>query len=147
MVKTSISLSTLRRYSKKWGIYYGHSVVLPMLKEDNKIERLEASSKNFFVNYKNIMFSDESIIRLRDVSVQGYTVDRRILTPQIIKGNSSIMVWGAFSYFGYTDLEVFISRMGIDFEVCCNVLEKHLPKLISKHPNNKAILLQDNAST
>lgn len=85
-----------------------------MLKEDNKIERLEASSKNLFVNYKNIMFSD-------DVSVQRY----RILTPQTIKGNSSIMVWGAFSYFGYTDLEVFISRMGIDFEVCCNVLGKH----------------------
>lgn len=146
LIKPSVSLATVRRYAKIWGIYYTNSVVLPKLQDDNKKERIEAVSKNICVNYKKIMFSDESIICLRDIAVKGYTVrGSKLFTPQTIKRNTSIMIWGAFSYYGFTDLEI-IDNGKIDSEVYCEILNKHIPNLKARNPNNQSLLLQDNAT-
>lgn len=92
------------------------------------------------------MFSYESIINLRDIAVKGYTVrGSKLFTPQTIKGNTSIMIWGAFSYYGFTDLEI-IDNGKIDSEVYCEILNKHIPNLMARNPNNQSLLLQENAT-
>lgn len=65
------------------------------------------------------------------------------------------MVWGSFSFFGYTDLIIYHTNKdrcginkGIDSKEYCNILNNNLGKLIDEHPiiNNKrkAYFLQDN---
>lgn len=159
LITSTVSLSTIRRYCKSWKIFFGNSGVCPGLTQKNVEERLMTVSQNIFLDYKTIMFSDESMIRLRNVKSVGWSISGKpIIRKQRIKGNAGVMVWGAFSEYGFTDLMVMqksfepkdgVSK-GINSVRYCRFLKKTLPPLIQQHPllnhQRQCYFLQDNAS-
>lgn len=137
LVKSTTSLSGLRKYLKEWNILYKKNIKIPKLSENNKMERVQASSKNLFINYKNIIFTDESIIRLNDCSCKSYNGS----TVEVTKSNTGVMVWAGFNYYSYTDLVVF--EKSVDSDLYISTLQDNIPKILEK--NNKALILQDNS--
>lgn len=156
--KVQISLSTVRRYMGDLGIKYGKTDVCPRLNEQQKCERVKYSVSCGFEDYKSMIFSDESSLKLADIYTRcWYVKGKKKTRRQYVKGNVGIMIFGCFSYYGYSKLMVFRREAnkkkgdrGINAIRYKEYLQDTLIPLVQKHPSDEhgvrqALFLQDNA--
>lgn len=158
LVENEISINTVRKYLKKWGLSYEDTKEAPLLTKEMKINRVKAANENLIVPYTQVMFSDESMIRLNDTTTKAWVLpSMNVPREQFYKGPEGIMVFGIFSCYGFSNLQVFRrksnsekGKRGINSEIYCDNLKESLFPLIECHPKDStgghlAYFLQDNA--
>lgn len=144
------SILTVRRYLNKIGINFKSIFTYPNLEKPQKEYRVKTALTNQLRGYKSIMFSDESIIRIRETKTKAWLRRKtRAARRQFNKGNGGIMIFGVFSYYGFSDLQVFPQRAAgvtknIDSQTYIWYLSRTLPGVMASHPSPPAFL-QDNA--
>lgn len=149
------SVLTIRRFLKKIRIKFKRIHEFPYLTQQQKDYRVKTALYNQLVDYKNVIFSDESMFRLKEVKTRGWLPDSEEPTrEQYHKSNGGIMVWAAFSYYGYCPLQVFPQEPGkpgttknIDSRLYKYYLSRTLPDIMNCHPpESSPMFLQDNAA-
>lgn len=154
-LNTSISPWTARRMLHEEGLKALHTIPKPLLTEEHERQRLEFAQAhaNWTVdNWKQVIFSDETIITAYAVNphkivwtkhVEG--LNPRLVVPAVQGGGSRIMVWGCISKYGFHDLTLL--EGGVDAKAYITTLTDHLlPVFRGYLQGQEFVFQQDNAT-
>jgi hypothetical protein len=107
------SIHTLRSVLRKHNLFAFSPAVKPFLTDTHKSKRLEfageylTKTSNF---WRNVIFSDESYFRFANFKptfvrrLPGTRYSDQNIFHRSNKSTANVMVWGAFSAYGYADL-------------------------------------------
>lgn len=136
-----VSTRTIRRTLNKAGYYSNVPKFIPFLSEQHKENRLSWCLRHTKTKWGRWVFSDESKFELFRATVGVWSKKRQRIGRS--KFTPSLMVWGAISIKGKSDL-IFI-KGSIDSEKYQETLEKAFPTLQMLHPSG-FVFQQDGAS-
>ncbi len=128
-----VSISTVRRSLKKWGLFGRVAATKPLLRKANIKKRLAwtREHKNWtLAQWYRVLFTDETKSEIfgnnRRAYVRSRTGERYLntcLKPSIKHGGGSVLAWGAISAQGVSPLKRIIGTM--DKKYYHNILQRH----------------------
>ncbi|KAL4487881.1 hypothetical protein ABPG72_022741 [Tetrahymena utriculariae] len=141
---TTISRSSTYNIMKDLNFKYGRALIQHALTEQNKIKRIKHCRLYSYQDLSQILFTDETIISLRDNKVQIWyrqDFEKQIQKSDTNWNNSFIHVWGGISLQGKTELYIYDDNVNSEqYQIC---LQKTFLPFKLEHP--RIILLQDGA--
>ena len=109
-----VSLSTIKRYRRKRGWVATRPHYCQLLRQVNKVKRLEWCQKQINSNeqFKNVIFSDECTVQLEQHSKLCF---RKAKQPRTLKQRpkhpAKVHIWGGISWQGTTKIVIFTGIM------------------------------------
>lgn len=101
-----ISYNPINNYIKTLGGFV-RPTLKPTISEKNKEKRLSYCRKHSNFNFKNVLFTDESIFQLNANTLKVFVKKgHRYPRAKRHNPNSKIMVWGGISHYGKTALKI-----------------------------------------
>ena len=150
-----VSARTMRRVLHKQGLKAMHMVKKPLLTRLHKKKRLEFAKahRDWTVeNWKNVIFSDETVITARpsDSHRLKWTKPTRGLNPKLIiptvcGRGVAIMCWGCISRFGFHDFVLLNGTM--DAAGYVEILEEYLIPVITEYFKNRSCIFQQDGAS
>ena len=132
-LKQILKLISVRSYPKEKKV----------LSKKNILKRSTYVNKALFLNTKNIIWTDESTIMLNRNKKKAYRLKGYKLFKKSYCHKSSVMIFGAISYYGKIHLEVLYENVNeVSYK---DILKRLFLKTKRFYPNNNFILMQDNA--
>ena len=152
-LKLSISVRRVQQLLSGCGhMMYKKKKSVPALTIEHKKKRYEWAKEHVtwsLSDWKDVIFTDEKKFNLDGPDGFAYYWHDLRKEPEYFscrqQGGKSVMVWGAISYYGVSDL-VFIKQKQ-DSKLYCSVLEENLIPFAETYVGETYILQQDNAAT
>ena len=136
-----ITPRTIRRYRRS-RLHAVHEILVPPLKLQHYLDRIEYCMVNATNNFHRYVFSDEKPFCLAHTSNVVWIEDGEpIPTREISSSHTSVMVWGAIWYNGRTELGIV--EGSIDRYKYIDVLKQYL--LPSMPSSTRFTFVHDNA--
>jgi len=138
-----VSLSTILRSRKQLGWNFRGSAYCQLIREANKIKRLEFALANSNDTFEDVIWSDESTIQLETHRRRCYRKrgEKPHLKPRP-KHPIKVHVWAGISKKGATGICIFEGTM--DAALFCDILRRTLLPFISEKFPGSHRLMQDN---
>ena len=136
-----LSLATIKRYRRLY-FHPAKEILIPRLKLEHYISRLDYCMTHINNNFHTIVFSDEKYFCLDHTSSTVWIEDDDpIPTREISSTHTKVMVWGGVWYNGRT--EIGIVRCNMDHKKYINTLKQYL--LPSMPSSNHFLFMHDGA--
>ena len=150
---TSVSVATIKRTLVNAGMHGRIARRKPYLSRVNRKRRLRFAlqHKNWSVeDWSQIIFSDESKFQLYKSNGRTYVrrsvgeaLDPKCVQQTVKHGGGNVMVWGAFTFLGVSELSRISHRMKAADYV--QLLENSLLPFLHRFPEGEKIFQHDNA--
>ena len=140
----SISLRTVLQSRKVLGWTFRGSAYCQLIREANKLKRLQWAQEHIYDDFRNVIWTDEASVQLethrkRCYRKQGEAPKQKPRAKHPVK----VHVWAGISMQGATSIVIFTGLMNADFYV--TVLEEGLlPFLRQKFQGREHRFMQDN---
>jgi transposase len=136
-----LSLATIKRYRRLY-FHPAKDILIPRLKFEHYISRLDYCMTHTNNNFHTIVFSDEKYFCLDHTSSTVWIEDDEpIPTREISSTHTKVMVWGGIWYNGRTELGIV--RGNMDHKKYINTLKQYL--LPSMPSSNHFLFMHDGA--
>jgi len=136
-----VSRWTIGRYLKTSGWRKIVPKLKPMLTSKHKAYRVKWDQENLNIQWNNVWISDESCFQFFSNKYAVWTKNRAAKVP-LPKHSPKLMVWGAISLRGKTNLSIVEGR--VNSEVYQDIINENLPTMETLYPDGFR-LQQDNA--
>lgn len=139
-----LSLRTILRSRDNLGWTFRGSAYCQLIRDANKIKRLDWAHQYSSDNFEDVIWSDEASVQLETHRRHCY---RKVGEPPVPKPRAKhpvkVHVWAGISAQGATDICIFNGIMDADFY--CQILDRFLvPFIHEKFPNQTPRFMQDN---
>lgn len=140
----SISLRTVLRSRQQLGWTFRGSAYCQLIRDANKIKRLDWARQNITDTFANVIWTDEASVQLETHRKRCYRKkgDRPKPKPRP-KHPIKVHVWAGISMQGATEICIFTGMMNAEFYV--QILRQFLlPFIQNKFPDEEHRFMQDN---
>lgn len=139
-----VSLATIVRSRCQLGWIYRGSAYCQLIREANKVKRLEWAQDNLHDSFDNVIWSDETTVQLENHRRYCYRKDGEKPRPKPRpKHPIKVHVWAGISKKGATAVCIFEGIMAAP--LFCEILKRTLlPFLQQKFPSTEHRFMQDN---
>ena len=139
----SVSVRTARRGRKQLGWTSRGTAYCQLIRQGNRVKRLEWAQENLNANFENVIWTDETTVQLE--SHRRFCCKKKGQKPRYKprpKHPCKVHVWAGISWEGATEVCIFEGIM--DAVLYVNILERFLiPYIRSKYPSGHRFM-QDN---
>ena len=139
----SVSVQTARRGRKQLGWTSRGTAYCQLIRQGNRVKRLEWAQENLDANFENVIWTDETTVQLE--SHRRFCCKKKGQKPRYKprpKHPCKVHVWAGISWEGATEVCIFEGIM--DAVLYVNILERFLiPYIRSKYPSGHRFM-QDN---
>jgi transposase len=114
-----LSERTVRRRLNEAGAKYNRTMSKPLLTERHRENRLKWAQDHKNTNWDQIIFSDESTIRMNSVKGMVWNLPGKKKVVRTVKHPIKVNVWGCFSSKGFGRIICF--KQNLDTEYMCKI--------------------------
>lgn len=140
--KEKVSESTIRRHLRNRGIKFKLPITTPNLLPRHIEKRVDWGNQHRSFDWSKVIFSDESSIQLHRNTIKSWVRPGVTKFKKAPKFTKKIMVWGAISMFGRSELKII--RGNMDKEMYRGILQGYLEPFVAQRAPKKWIFQQDN---
>lgn len=144
-VNVYVSLATILRNRRQLGWTYRGSAYCQLIRQQNKVKRLDWARANLHDDFQNVIWSDETTVQLETHRRHCYRKEGEKPNPKPrAKHPTKVHVWAGISKKGATKVCVFEGIMAAP--LYCEILQKTLLPFIKEkfHPPSTHRFMQDN---
>ena len=141
-IGVSISPEIVKNRLREKGFTYTKPTTKPSLSKKQKKERLQFARRNKNRNWKKVIYTDETTIRLASPIQKIWRKRRGKLFLRRFKKYEKINIWGCFTINGFGKIILF--KKNLNAKLLLEIYKKGLLQSYPDIPNNNMILLEDN---
>jgi transposase len=119
-----ISERTVRRRLNEAGAKFSPPMSKPLLTEGHQKNRLKWAEAHLATNWDQVIFSDETTIRLNQVKRRVWNTPGKKKVVRTVKHPIKIDVWGCFSSKGFGQIKCF--KENLDAKLMCEIYKRYL---------------------
>lgn len=126
-----INERTLQRRLNEAGAKYNRPLSKPLLTENHREKRLEWAEDQRTTNWDQVIFSDETTIRMNSVKGLVWNLPGKKKIVRTVKHPIKVNVWGCFSARGFGRVVCF--NKNLDANLMCDIYKYGLLPTARKH--------------
>jgi transposase len=122
--RIEISPSTIRRRLVEAGVEWKPVIMKPLLSENHRRNRLEWAQQHIEINWNEILFTDESTIKLFYYRSKAWRKPGGRVVRRTVKHPVKMHIWGCMSSGGFGKAYVF--KENLNAQLLCKIYRKAL---------------------